>query len=127
MLSDYCIYTIKHSDDLHKTENTGRAGTYVERRRWASANRLLEKAQQEGRLLPIVFAPAEKTNPLFGWALLDKIIVEGGETRYSFSELRPFPEVRHKSSLKKRNGERLSQNFIRPYAICRTPAYLREV
>jgi hypothetical protein len=32
MLNDYCIYTIKHSDDLHKTENTGRAGTHVERR-----------------------------------------------------------------------------------------------
>jgi hypothetical protein len=26
MLSDHCIYTIKHSDDLHKTGNTGRAG-----------------------------------------------------------------------------------------------------
>jgi hypothetical protein len=62
---------------------------------------------------------------LFGWAVLDKIIIEDSQTAYSFSDLQPLKGHR-KTSLEKRDGSPLSPGFIRPYAICRTPAYLED-
>lgn len=56
MLSDYCIYTIRHSDDLREARKKG--GKYTERKRWVQGKLLLEAAQREGKRLPIVFAPA---------------------------------------------------------------------
>lgn len=125
MLAEHCIYTIKSSSDLEGAAANGGYGRFQQRRNWQSGKRLLEEARRSGKRLPIVFAPAEATFRLFGWGLVDDII-PGPTTTYSFSSMERFENPPLKSTLKKaRDGERLNKWFIRPYAICRTPTYLR--
>lgn len=124
MLTEHCIYTIRHSSDLEKSYADGGSDEYEERRNWKTGRRLLEEARSAGKALPIIFAPAEGTRRLFGWALIDDII-PGPTTTYSFSRLQLFQEPPAKTTLRKADdGKRLDKWFIRPYAICRTPAYL---
>lgn len=124
MLTDLCIYTIKHSDDLRATVANGGSGSYTEGRRWARAKELLDAAKRTGKCLPIIFAPAEATRYLFGWALLDEIVPDEMST-YTFSGLRMFDSRPLKTTLlKASDGEPLEEAFIRPYAICQTPHYL---
>jgi hypothetical protein len=126
MLTDLCIYTIKHSKHLDATLAKDGRDTYTERKNWARAKQLLDSAKRSGQRLPIIFAPAEETRHLYAWALLDEVM-PGETTTYTFSELRRFPEKRLKTTLvKARDGEPLAEKFIRPYAICNTPCYLNE-
>ena len=126
MLSELCVYTIKHSDDLRATLANGGRGTYTERKKWVRAKQLLEEAKRTGKRLPVIFAPAEGTFQLFAWALLDEVVPDETSS-YTFSELRLFDGQHHKSTLRKASdGEPLDEQFIRPYAICQTPDYLVE-
>jgi hypothetical protein len=120
-LAPLCIYTIKHSRDLLKR----RRGTFHENRRWTTARRLLERAQGDHQLLAVVFAQAEFTDDLVAWAYLTDIQIDNDGTNYTFSKLTRFePPFPKKTDLFKRNGKRLSAEFIRPYAICQTPPFL---
>ncbi|HQU46120.1 MAG TPA: hypothetical protein PK867_25125, partial [Pirellulales bacterium] len=122
MLTDQCVYTIRHSSDLKASCADGGSGQYDERKNWQTAKRLLDAAQRSGKRLPIIFAPAERTSRLFGWALIDDI-TPGTITTYSFSGLQQFENSPAKSTLKKaRDGKRLGNRFIRPSAICLTPS-----
>jgi len=87
----------------------------------------MDAAKQTGKRLPVIFAPAEgPLTHLFGWALLDEVVPDETSS-YTFSELRLFDPQPHKSTLKKASdGLPLDDWFIRPYAICQTPDYLRE-
>jgi hypothetical protein len=124
MLTDLCIYAIKHSDDLRESHEKGGRDKYRERKTWARGKELLNGARKSGKRLPIIFAPAEATLELFAWALVDEIVA-GESTTYTFSELRLFNLRPHKSTLRKaRDGEPLGESFIRSYAIRHTPDYL---
>jgi hypothetical protein len=100
MLTDLCIYTIKHSDDLRATLNAGGHDTYKEGKKWARAKRLLKDAKRVGKRLPVVFAPAEATRHLFAWALLDDVNASE-ESTYTFSELQLFDPRPLKTTLKR--------------------------
>jgi hypothetical protein len=124
MLTDLCIYTIKHSDHLSASFAKGGRDKYTERKTWARAKQLLDEAKRAGKRLPVIFSPAEETTNLVAWALLDEV-VPGETSEYTFSELRPIDPPRDKSTLKKASdGKPLDERFIRPYAICHTPDYL---
>ncbi|HXB67289.1 MAG TPA: hypothetical protein VNY05_03550 [Candidatus Acidoferrales bacterium] len=129
MLTQFCIYTIKHSDYLTESQATGGSGVYPEGRAWVTAARLLRDAKLSGERLPVLFSPAEGTRYLFAWALLEEIeITAARTTNYTFTSLKLFEgKQRLKSVLKKRStGEPLDQNFIRPYAICYTPKFVTD-
>jgi len=126
MLTDLCVYTIKHSDNLRRSDERGGRDTYTENKRWVRTRNLLDVAKRSGETLPVVFAPAEGTRTLFAWAILEEVVVGEKTTRYTFSNLRPFSKRYRKSRLKKASdGESLAQDFIRPYAICVTPSFLK--
>jgi hypothetical protein len=125
-LTELCIYTIKHSDDLNKTLGSGGSGTYTEKKQWAKGQRLLIDAKRTGKRLPIIFAPAEGTFDLFGWAFLDEII-PSETTQYTFSNLQLFDQVRPKTLLIKASDNKpLDKWYIRPYSICITPEFVIE-
>jgi hypothetical protein len=126
MLTDLCIYTIKHSDDLRASVANGGCGTYTERKKWVRAKQLLEEAKHAGKRLPVIFAPAEATRHLFAWAVLEAVVPDK-DSAYTFSGLRLFEPQPLKTTLKKSSdGEPLDPLFIRPYAICCTPDYLHK-
>lgn len=119
--ADFCVYTIKHSGDLAE----GRSGTFHEQRAWTTARRILEQAARQNELVAVVFAEAERTDNLVAWAVLTDVQITGGGTDYTFSNLVRFKKpLRLKNALRKRNGEPLSENLIRPYAICGKPKFI---
>jgi len=119
-----CIYTIKHSDDLRAALKSSGKTTFTEGTHWSKANQLLKEAHDLGQQLPVVFAPAEGTRQLFGWASLDDIKL-GDVTEYTFSNLKAFQRRPLKTTLKKHSdGQPVSPDYIRPYLICQTPDYL---
>jgi hypothetical protein len=128
MLADFCIYTIKHSSDLDKAYESGSGrGTFNEKTRWVSASHLLADAIRTGTRLPVVFCWAEETRDLRYWGLLEKVEVGSDGTAYTFSDLKPISPTQLKTALRKRSDRsRLDRYFIRPYAICYTPAFLEE-
>jgi hypothetical protein len=124
MLTDLCIYTIRHSDDLRECLASGGRDKFSEGRRWGRAKELVDEAKRNGDRVPIIFAPAERTGHLIAWALLDDVLLDE-RTTYVFSELEFFKPRPRKTTLRKAsNGEPLDPWFIRPYAICKTPKSL---
>ena len=85
-LTDLCMYAIKHSNDLLE----GKSDTFHEKKRWASAKRLLDEAKRNKKQVPVIFSPAEETYHLCAWALLEKIDITRNGTSYTFSKLRRF-------------------------------------
>jgi hypothetical protein len=125
LLSDLCVYTIKHSQDIEGAILSG-LGTFTEKRVWREAERLIEASEQEGRRVPIIFAAAEETERLIAWGFLDSLKLGDGTTQYSFSGLKRFiePAPFKTQLIVNSTGEYLSDGFIRPYAICKTPDFL---
>ena len=91
---------------------------------------LLDRARKTGQRLPIVFAAGENIDGLIYSAFIDDLDVSpanergNGTTTIRFSELGRLPKKRPLSSLRlKISGQQLSDEFIRPYAICHTPGF----
>ncbi len=124
MLSNSCLYTIKHSSDLLLAMENGGKGAFEVKTKMVMARTLLDQALDDGVQMPIIFAPAEDTRYLLGWAILEQLIVDKS-TRYTFSRLKFFERRLSKSLLRKASdGKPISKGFIYPYSICTTPRFL---
>lgn len=123
-----CIYAIRHSDALRQAERDG-GGEWTEQSAWVSAAAELKNAEDAGEWLPLFLAAADRSSGLLFVARLDTIRVEHTNidyTRFAFSDVRrlptPAPPI---SSLRVvSTDEPLSRDFIRSYAICKTPREL---
>jgi hypothetical protein len=118
MLTETCIYTIKHFCDLRASQVRGGTDTYTEQKKWSTAQRLLNNL--DDKRVPVIFAPAEGTQYLFAWALLDKVDIEDETTKFTFSKLRLIRAKKSKTLLKKNFGLHASrQGFYS--TICNLP------
>jgi len=126
-LSAYCIYTLLHSDELHRQAAEGGRHSLTEQKAWKTGSQLWAEAEQSGERMPIVFSGADVETGLFYWATIDDITVdyENRHTICSYSNLREITPRRKRSQLQLRDGNRkLSDDYIRSYAICKTPSFL---
>jgi hypothetical protein len=126
-LSSYCIYTIRHSNALLMQAEQGGAHTLTERTTWTTGSQLWAEAKRSGERMPLVLSGADVETGLIYWACIDEITVdtEMASTTCCYSDLRPIVPVRPRSALRLRaSGRQLSEDFIRPYALCRTPEFL---
>ena len=97
----------------------------MERKSWTTAQNWLEEAACLGEKIPILFGDATDCSRLTHWALLDDVHIDDGETRFSFSRLKRFRPVRATHDLRLvSTNEKLSRDYIRPYALVRTPSDL---
>ncbi|HEY3968902.1 MAG TPA: DUF488 family protein [Planctomycetaceae bacterium] len=122
-----CVYTIAHGDELRRiADKGGGQGELTEGRRWINAARLLRQAQKQNESLPIVFADATDCSRLIFWGRLDLITINQTDTNYAFSKLRPI-RGRHapQELVLTSTNKTIAPGFIRPYALVRTPAFLR--
>lgn len=127
-LSPFCVYAIKKSRKLHEISKNGGTGQLTERKRWTSAKKLLAEVQRNGRRMPIIFAAAENTENLIYYAEITKITLHhDATTTYSFTRLTPIDGRVPKTQLRKSTGKRIHSNFIKSYAICHTPAFLKQL
>jgi hypothetical protein len=124
-----CIYAIAKADKLDWicNENDGK-GELEEDRRWVTAEEHLREAQKHNFKLPMLFTDAaHDTSQLIYWAVLEDIKLIGDKTRYSFSGLRPLLWGEHATQdlILESSGKPIAPHFIRSYAICQTPEFLR--
>jgi hypothetical protein len=129
MLADRCIYTMRHSRSL--AEDAGRGhGELVERAPWVTGSRLFGEASASGLRLPIVFSAADVDSGLIYYATITDVVVEDADdsgrrtTRCTYEGVRPIDPPRRLSELTLVTGKPLSDKYIRPYAICRTPSFI---
>jgi hypothetical protein len=124
---EYCVYTIKHSRDLAKLLLTNKYGTFSEKNKWVEAKKMFEKSKSNNKKFIVIFAPAEVTGYLHSWATLTdiKISDDNSSTVYSFTDLTKIIEyengVKKSELILKSSGKNINENFIRPYALCKTP------
>lgn len=124
-LSDFSIYTMRHSKTLGSQCEKRGQHILTERKRWVSGDKLFDYAMAAGHRMPLLLSGAEADTGVIFWALIDELAVNG-VTNCRYSELRRVEPARPLSSLiLKSTGKAMSDDYIRPYAICRTPDWLR--
>ena len=126
-ISEFCIYTMRKSENLQYIYLGDGAGKFSEKKIWRTGHALFQQAREENKKMPIFFSAAEEDSGLIYFAFLESIEIGDSVTTYSFSDLNEIDEPKPLSSLKLRSSQNpLSDNYIRPYAICETPDFLIE-
>ena len=126
-LSEYCVYTIVHRDELTKAARRGGPIRFRESKAWATARKLWKQARAGGVGFPVLLGDATDCSRLEYWGLLTDIEVGGKSTQFAVDRLRPLPGKHTPQELVLRDsGEHIAPNYIRPYAICHTPRFLAE-
>jgi hypothetical protein len=126
-LSSFCVYTMRHSAQLQAQARTSGAHVLTERKAWTTGHLLWDQARRSGERMALIFSAAEADLGLIYWATIDDITIDEGDrtTTCTYSNLKAITPARPQSSLRLRStGRPLSDDFIRPYAICHTPAFL---
>jgi hypothetical protein len=124
-LSTYCIHTLRHSDELRAQRSAGGRHELTERKLWVTGRQLWAEALRSGERMPVIFSGADIYTGLIYWAVIDDIAFADEKTSCSYSDLREIEPPPPLSALRLRKGNRqVSDNLIRPYAICYTPGFL---
>lgn len=127
-ISPFCIYTIRSRRDLDETYLRNGKGEFTENKTWKTGWKLFQEAKRSGQRMPVIFASAEVTDKLIYYALLNDIEIDETNytTRYEFTQLEKVKGDLPLSTLRLRStNQPLSENYIRPYAICLTPSFIR--
>lgn len=127
-ISPFCIYTIRHNRDLKTKYRNGGTGEFTEKNRWVTGSELFLAAKDKDARVPVIFAAADTGGGLLYRAFLTDVEVNDTEatTTYKFVELKPIDGKHPKSSLRLKSTNRpLSDDYIRPYAICFTPSFVK--
>ena len=126
-LSRFCVYTMRHSAELDAQTKISGPHVLRERKAWTTGHQLWDQARRAGEMMPVVFSGAEDDTGLIYWPTIEDIRIDEATraTTCTYFGLKPINPARPKSSLRLKTGDRpLSEDFIRPYAICHTPAFL---
>lgn len=126
-LSEFCIYTIRHPEELESARDAGYSIAWEEKKRWAQGVRLLEQACRENTRLPLLFGDATNCSLLTHWAVIQDIHLLPTGTKYTFSPPKRIPGRHSPQELALQStGELIAEDFIKPYAICKTPRFLHD-
>lgn len=125
--SEHCVYTIVHSNLLADAARQVGPSSFRESKPWVTGRLLWEQAQKAGVGFPVLLGDATDCSRLEYWGLLTSVEIEDEVTRFTVDRVRLF-SARHtpQELVLRSSGEHIASNFIRPYAICRTPGFLCE-
>ena len=102
--------------------NTG-AGKFIEHKNWKTGKEIFEESNKLKKNLLLLLSHAEEKSGIVYGAVIESIkIDEEKNTLYSFSNLSKLKNPKKLSNLILKEGDKqLSDDYIRPYAICKTP------
>jgi hypothetical protein len=127
-LASTCIYTILHPDRLAEAAALRGPTTFVVGQRMVTAEALFNEATTAGQAVAVLFGDATECSRLVYWARLTAISLGDSDTHYTVFPVCPLPTTRSTQELVLAStGEQIAEGFIRPYAICRAPAFLRRI
>ena len=120
-----CVYTSKRKSDLVDCMKKGGTASYHIKTKMKSAALLLAKCRERGIALPIVISDAGCCINLVASGILAAVDVGEDGTTYSVERLQKFPGNRKLNELRLlKGGKNISENFIRPYALCFRPDFV---
>ena len=124
-VTDYCVYTIVDGKKLARIAKDGHLGQFEERKSWATASKLWQKARLADRAMPVLFGDAADCSRLLYWGLLTDVHIEDGVTHFAVDRVRKLGGKHAPQELVLRSsGKKIAPGFIRPYAICETPSFV---
>lgn len=125
-LSEFCISTIVERRRLEDFALKGR-GRFTEGREWKTGRRLLDDSRKTGLSFPLILSDAAyNSERLLLWGILQKIEIQGAQTTVHVGDIQRIRGNHGRQELRLRScGRLIKPNFIRPYAICLTPDFLK--
>ncbi|MBI5761311.1 MAG: hypothetical protein HZA46_22600 [Planctomycetales bacterium] len=124
-LFQYCVYAIVQGERLAIAAARGKPVTFQEERAWVTGKVLLEDAQVENLVVPVLLGDATDCRRLAYWGLLTKVQVAEKSTHYTVDRVRELDEEHSPQELFLRSSSRkIAAGFIKSYAICVTPDFL---
>lgn len=126
-VSRFCIYTILQRQKLDTFFQDDGTGNGQEQKVWKEGQRLFLESRKDGEQMPVLFGAADTGSGLIYYAFLTDVEVdEETDTKYEFAQLTKIENDPPLSSLKlKSTNKPLSNDYIRPYALCYTPSLVR--
>ena len=79
-LSEFCVYTMRHRQELDYVYAAGGRGRYVENKPWVEGRRVLTAAQATGRRVPLLLSAADVLSGIIYLAVLDGIEIHEDKT-----------------------------------------------
>jgi hypothetical protein len=122
-LSSLCISTTIHPERL--LDAVRRGAPLVENKSWVSGERILRASQAVGEHVAVVLSDARDCSRLIAWGLVDSLRIGANRTEYTVTSIAPLVRHRRQELILESTGERIADGYIRPYAICQTPAFLK--
>ena len=125
-LAEFCVYTIVDGARLNRLAKERRTEPFEERKRWVTAQRLWAKANSTKVLMPVIFGDAADCTRLLYWGVLIDVKILEHATQFEVDRLRNVSGKHSPQELVLReSGRQIAPGFIKPYAICRTPKFVR--
>jgi hypothetical protein len=127
-ISRYCIYTIRDRKELESLAKAGGEWTLREGKPWIGGRFLLDQARLANEAMPVLLADACDCSKIIFWGFLTSIDILETRPRtfFTLDRLRRVLRSHAPQELTlKRTGKKIAPNFIKPYAICLTPQFLR--
>jgi hypothetical protein len=123
--SQFCVYTIKDGKELSRLAKEGVEYPFKEQKKWKTTHNLWHQAHVAKQGMPVLFGDAADCSRVLYWGFLTDVEVRDDFTTFSVDRLRRLAGEHAPQELVLRSsGKRIAPNFIRPYAICRTPDFL---
>jgi len=117
-----------HSDKLNSIIDTNGSCTFVEKKNWKTAQVYLAESKNNNQELLCIFAPAESTNIIYSYAVIDKIIIENkNKTNITIKNMTKIPSLVKKTDIQKTSGEPINEQYIRPYLLCLTKSIIKNI
>jgi len=127
-LAKTCLYTTRLPKDLKEAAGLRGPTTFVVNRRMKKAKEHYLKAKADGLDYPVLFSDATCCKRLIYVARLIRISVGKEDTHFTVFDFVELDKGRVTQKLvKDSNGKRIAPDFIRPYAIVKTPKFLKAV
>lgn len=124
-LKEVCIYTTKKKSDLIRDIEDGGKGSYHIKTKMVTAVALLARCKQRGLPLPVIISDAACCINLVAYGMMTSIVVSENGTEYGFENLQKIQGKHKLSELRLiSTGNNISEDFIRPYAICYQPDFI---
>lgn len=121
-IADACIYTTRFRHLLEKASRERKP--FVENKPWVTGKKLFDEARAEGKRLALVCSDASTTSDLIGCALIDRISLRESGTHVTISSWTPLRGHVIQDLVLHKHSRQIAPNFIKPYAICRTPQFV---
>jgi hypothetical protein len=125
-LYEFCVSTIVERRKLEDFALKG-SGKFTEARKWTTGKKLFDTANYVQQKMPVILSDAAyNCEHLQLWGIIRELILgEGGTTIHLTDIQRVRGYHRRTELIRRKNDQRIAEHFIRPYAICRTPSFLK--